>query len=731
MPRNHSRLRRGLLDGAVALVLAAATLAGLLATSDIGFPRDEGFYFRYAADYQDWFVRVEEELGREGGMPSLGKEDVSEVWAGNAEHPPLAKILFGYSWRLFGEKRRALARIEARAGDEIAVIEETRPAEGFRVGQDVWLLAPDLVDAPRPALERVIGRATVVERRGALARARLADDGGALRAASFAALCKAPAGTGPVPATFGGCEALPVSSGTLAETTAFRLPSMVLTALLVAMIWLFGAGTIGRLGALAAALSFILVPRTFFHAHLTAFDMPITAMIFFTVAAFWKSLRSRWWAVATGVLWGLAILTKHNALFLPVALGGWWLAGARVVAGPRARVLPETARRVALGLAALAVLGGAAVGGKLGLGAGLGAVLIGLVVLGRRIALPPMPLAFVTMPLIGLPLFVALWPRLWYDGFANFLWYLSFHLKHDHYMQTYFGDVLAYPPLPVSFPFVMTLLTVPLAIMALGLAGAGVLAAPWVRARWEQRGEWLAPSTGARSPWTFGALLGVNTFYPIALIALPSTPIFGGVKHWLPAMPFFALLAGIGFDRLVRAMWELVRVRRPWARGLVAAALLAVCLAPAARATLHAHPNGTAYYNELIGGAPGAADAGMQRQFWGYPTRLAMDYLNRHVPKGAAVYFHKSPWGCWDLYRKEGLLRRDIRHVADIFDMDVIVGRLRSTAYGVFHHQKDHDDYELAIWEAYGTDAPVWQATQDGVPIVSVYRNPAWQGRGR
>lgn len=712
----------------MALALAAATLAGLLATTDIGFPRDEGFYFKYAADYQDWFVRVEEDLSRgDGSMPSLGRAAVADVWSGNAEHPPLAKILFGYSWRLLGEKLRPLARIEARDGVEIAIVEGTRTSEGFRDGEDVWLLAPNPVEAPRPAMERVIGRATVIERRGSLARARLLEGEGTLTAATFAALCRDPAGKGEVPATLGGCQALSVSAGPLAETTAFRLPSMVFAALLVAGIYLFGAGTIGRLGAFVAALAFILVPRTFFHSHLAAFDIPIAAMVFFTVAAFWKSLRSRLWAGVTGVVWGLAILTKHNALFLPVALVGWWLAGSRIVRAPGARDLSDRTRLGLMALSGVALLGGAALGGKLGLGAGLGAVLLGMVVLGRRIALPPMPLAFVTMPVIGLPLFVALWPRLWYDGYANFQWYVSFHLKHDHYMQTYFGDVLAYPPFPVSYPFGMTFFTVPVAILALGLAGSGLLLVPWLRARWRERSLWLAPSAEARSPWTFGALLGVNALYPIALIALPSTPIFGGVKHWLPAMPFFALLAGIAFDRMARSLADVARVRRPWARGLVAAGLLAVCMAPPARATLHAHRNGTAYYNELIGGVPGAADAGMQRQFWGYPTRLAMDYLNRHVPKGASVYFHKSPWGCWDLYRKEGLLRWDIRHVADIFEEDAIVARLRSTAYGVFHHQKDHDDYELSIWEAYGTDAPVWQSVQDGVPIVSVYRNPAWK----
>ena len=34
---------------------------------------------------------------------------------------------------------------------------------------------------------------------------------------------------------------------------------------------------------------------------------------------------------------------------------------------------------------------------------------------------------------------------------------------------------------------------------------------------------------------------------------LGSTPIFGAEKHWLPAIPFLALLAGVGLDALARA----------------------------------------------------------------------------------------------------------------------------------------------------------------------------------
>ena len=125
----------------------------------------------------------------------------------------------------------------------------------------------------------------------------------------------------------------------------------------------------------------------------------------------------------------------------------------------------------------------------------------------------------------------------------------------------------------------------------------------------------------------------------------------------------------------------------------------------------------------------GAASNSMQRQFWGGQTRLGLEYLNEHVPRSGKVYFHKSSRGCWDLYRKEGLLRQDIQHTADLHNFNRIEDDLRKTTHAVYHHQKSHDDYELAIWRAYGTEHPVYQVAEAGVPLLSIYENPNPPGR--
>src|SRR3569833_2483614 len=69
-----------------------------------------------------------------------------------------------------------------------------------------------------------------------------------------------------------------------------------------------------------------------------------------------------------------------------------------------------------------------------------------------------------------------------------------------------------------------------------GAAGAGVVVEP--------RASWLRPGADVdRAP---GAFLAVQILGPMAVIAMPSTPIFGGVKRFVPAMPYLAVLAAIG-----------------------------------------------------------------------------------------------------------------------------------------------------------------------------------------
>ena len=108
--------------------------------------------------------------------------------------------------------------------------------------------------------------------------------------------------------------------GLLTPAEAFRLPAFATAAFIAPVLYRMGSALYGRAAGLFAAISFFLVPRQFFNAHLSAFDVPVAAMWLFTMYAFWRAQeRPRWW-LWCGVAFGLGLATKHNTFFAPVVL---------------------------------------------------------------------------------------------------------------------------------------------------------------------------------------------------------------------------------------------------------------------------------------------------------------------------------------------------------------------------------------------------------------------------
>jgi hypothetical protein len=182
-------------------------------------------------------------------------------------------------------------------------------------------------------------------------------------------------------------------------------------------------------------------------------------------------------------------------------------------------------------------------------------------------------------------------------------------------------------------------------------------------------------------------------FLPFSLFALGRVPIFGATKHWLPAMPFFCLLAGVGFSRALGAAWALAR-RAP--RGLVAAAFTVACLVGPFVETRASHPFALSHYTALAGGTPVAP------------------WLDRHVRRGGSVQPHDTLWLSWGMLQRDGRLRRDIRYGRDASSSD----------YALVHLEQHWSELEYAIWDDYGSAVPIHVLSHEGVPIVPVYRNP-------
>jgi hypothetical protein len=214
----------------------------------------------------------------------------------------------------------------------------------------------------------------------------------------------------------------------------------------------------------------------------------------------------------------------------------------------------------------------------------------------------------------------------------------------------------------------------------------------------------------------------------MGVFLLPSTPIFGAEKHWAPAIPTLCAFAGVGVwaaaTRLVRTMvsyrW-FAPVSARFARAGAAAGLGALVATAALTETASAHPSALSHYTAIAGGAPGGADLGMNRQFWGVAARGVLPYLAGFAPRSGEppvpVYTHDAT-PAWGLYRRLGLLP------AGLPDAGHENNGIARSKIALVIHERHFARHDYLIWQSYGTVRPAHVLTVGGVPVVSVYVRP-------
>jgi 4-amino-4-deoxy-L-arabinose transferase-like glycosyltransferase len=461
--------------------------------------------------------------------------------------------------------------------------------------------------------------------------------------------------------------------GVAGEVTAFRLPAAIMHGVLVLLAYAMVLELWGTAQAIVAALLLVFLPRAVFHAGLACFDAPAMTLWFATIYAYRRGLDGRRWPWQVGVLWGLALATKHTALLLPFALGAHYL-----IVAWRARPQVAGATRGARVLAAVR----AVIGYRW-------RVIVSLAVLGP------------------LTLYV-LWPWLWFDPVHHVRDWLAFHTNHVHYNYEYLGRNWNAPRFPWHVALVTTLFTVPVATLAAAAAGAGV---------------WIAERT-RRAAGAPELLLALSAAASAGPFFLGTTPIFGAEKHWMPALPTICIAAAVGAVWAARTAAGTVATLRP-ARAHLAGRLAIGVIAgsvvsAAAVETQVAEPYALTWYNTLAGGAPGGADLGMNRQFWGVAARGVLARLAAEAPAAGTrfVYTHDaSP--AWGTYQRQGLVPRAL------VDAGWEQGGIDRSQLALVIHERHFNRHDYLIWSSYGTVQPIYVLCTGGVPIVSVYRRPA------
>ncbi|HWE24974.1 MAG TPA: hypothetical protein VG496_13630 [Myxococcales bacterium] len=442
------------------------------------------------------------------------------------------------------------------------------------------------------------------------------------------------------------------------DALAWRLPAFLFAALLTYWLAVLGSQR-SRAAAFFAPALFWCAERTFFHGHLACFDVPICAL-----------------TAGVGVAWGRAIGI--------VETGGASESAGTSAEGPRAS-----------SGAWLGFLFGCALAVK------HNAWLLPPVLLIHALLLPGTvrKRALRTLPwlLIGPVVLFATWPLLWQHPARHLSDWISFHTHHVHYAWYYLGRELRGPPFPVFYPLVVMALALPLPQVVL-FAAAGV------KLLWDFAHRTIAPLRLLELGLAGAAILP---------FMIRTTPIFGGIKHWLA---FIALLAPEAAHLLARSA-ELA-VSGGWRRASAFAVAAAAALFPGLWQIVHVHPYGTSAYGELAGGIPGAACLGMQRQYWSNNVTAVLPWLNAHAPRGARVFFHEVNFQSYRAYQQAGMLRQDIDYASGPADAQ----------YAALQWHREFRDREPETWNAFGTRIPATGLYLDETPQVVVYARPGLPG---
>jgi 4-amino-4-deoxy-L-arabinose transferase-like glycosyltransferase len=329
-----------------------------------------------------------------------------------------------------------------------------------------------------------------------------------------------------------------------------------LTALLVGLATLRMEGPVA--GTVAAS-AVVLVPRMFAHGQLAGLDA-LTALMF--VSAVFAVIHAdgrggRWWQFAlAGSVWGLAMLTRlHGLLLVPPVIA--WLLWRR-----RSGALVPVSSWIAAGMVT----------------------------------------------------FFAGWPWLWLNPIAHLKLFLTTSTARPVLHVFYAARVWPDRDAPWHYPIVMFLVTLPLGLLLLGVAGL------WARRRLKEADPGF--------PLVLGALLVV-----LAVFAWPGTPVYDGVRLFLMAFPLWAVFVGIGARWLVEHRgWK--RTSQRWR--LVALGLFVIIqgigIVVYRRCPL-------SHYSLPVGGLAGAERLGFEVTYWGDAVDESFLAQAARITRGQSVLF--------------------------------------------------------------------------------------------
>jgi 4-amino-4-deoxy-L-arabinose transferase-like glycosyltransferase len=306
--------------------------------------------------------------------------------------------------------------------------------------------------------------------------------------------------------------------------------------------------------------------------------------------------------------------------------------------------------------------------------------------------------------LIGVIVFLVSWPWLYHNLPNHLTAFIGFMTTERLPVeQYYFGQ--RYAPPPWHFPFVITIVVVPFSLLLLAAVGT-------------------FSTMRHREERPLGGLFLLGAFISVAIFSTGMGQVFDNSRFMMPAFPYIAALAGIGFIRSVQALGRIlpkrsIQVRRP----LIVTILVIVTFVPHLLLAYDLYPHLLSYYSEIIGGAYGANTLGLETTYWCETYSEVLSYLNAHAGFGAVINAE-----CEDVliyYQLHGLLRPDIRiangpnAVSAFPEYPLNRSTFEEADYVVIQNRQSGLYKALRTWMQ--TQKPIYEVKYRRLRLISVY----------
>jgi hypothetical protein len=162
-------------------------------------------------------------------------------------------------------------------------------------------------------------------------------------------------------------------------------------------------------------------------------------------------------------------------------------------------------------------------------------------------------------------------------------------------------------------------------------------------------------------------------------------------------------------------------------------ALAALLLLPGLLGILRLHPFELSYYNELVGGLPGAQRLGMETTYFASTYGYFLPWLNR-LPAGSKLWVIPNSWDVIYYYQRNGLLQGNLMVLRppgwgsfyDDAGVPSAVGGLEDADYALIERRQTSFNDKLpqnAIQLQWAATRPeLARLERDGVPLATLHK---------